>query len=157
MQRIWWYAIGGGVVLAGLLIVLGFAFFNRGGDEGSDVLSEGCTPEQASPAAGNSNIDGRAVGKGYQRQVVIRVTDKKSGEPVHGANVSVQGTMDCLPSGVPHFMPLYEKNLREASTGTYRGDYQLIMQGHWTFHIVVRSKQSGSTTASLPLTLKIRG
>jgi hypothetical protein len=54
-------------------------------------------------------------------------------------------------------MPLYDKRLREASTGVYKGDYQLVMQGHWVFHIVVRSKQSGSTTASLPLTLKIPG
>ena len=83
---------------------------------------------------------------------MIRVTDKKSGAPVHGARVSVQGTMDC-----PHFMPLYQKTLREASTGTYKGDYQLIMQGHWIFHIVVRSKQNGSTTASFPLTLNIPG
>jgi hypothetical protein len=152
MPRIWWFAIGGAVVLVGLLVVLGFAFFNRGGDQGSDALSEGCTPEQASPAAGNSNVDGRAVGKGYQRQLVIRVTDKKSGAPVHGADVRVQGIMDC-----PHYMPLYQKELREASTGTYKADYQLVMQGHWVFHVVVDSKQNGSTTASFPLTLKIPG
>jgi hypothetical protein len=152
MQRIWWFAIGGGAFLVALLVVLGFAFFNRGGDEGSDALSERCTPEQASPAAGNSNVDGRALGKGYQRRLVIRVTDKKSGAPVHGAKVSVQGIMDC-----PHYMPLYQKDLREASTGTYRGDYQLIMQGHWVFHVVVRSKQNGSTTATFPLTLQIPG
>ena len=152
MQRIWWFAIGGTVVLVGLLVVLGFAFFNRGGDEGSDVLSQGCTPQQAEPAAGNSNVNGRAVGKGYQRHVVIRVTDKKSGAPVHGAEVKVQGIMDC-----PHFMPLYQKKLREASTGTYKADYQLIMQGHWIFHVVVDSKQNGSTTASFPLTLKVPG
>jgi hypothetical protein len=149
--------IGGGIVLAGLLVVLGFAFFGGGGSSGTSATTEPCKPAEATPSAGNANVDARALGKGYTRTVVIRVTDKKSGEPVHGAKVSVQGTMDCLPSGVPHFMPLYEKNLREASTGTYRGDYQLIMQGHWTFHIVVRSKQSGSTTVSLPLTLKIRG
>ena len=144
--------IGGGIVLAGLLVVLGFAFFG-GGDNGSaDAVSEPCKPPEATPAAGNANVDARALGKGYSRQIVIRVTDKQSGEPVQGARVSVQGTMDC-----PHFMPLVEKNLREASTGTYRGDYQLIMQGHWTFHVVVRSKQSGSTTASFPVTLKIPG
>jgi YtkA-like len=152
VQRIWWFAIGGTVVLVGLLVVLGFAFFNRGGDQGSDVLSEGCTPEQVSPAAGNSNVDGRAVGKGYQRHLVVRVTDKESGAPVHGAKVSVQGIMDC-----PHYMPLYQKELREASTGTYKADYQLVMQGHWVFHVVVDSKQNGSTTASFPLTLKIPG
>ena len=152
MQRTWWFAIGGGVVLCGLLVVLGFAFFNQKGDEGSDVLSEGCTPEQASPAAGNSNVDGRAVGKGYQRKLVLRVTDKKSGVPVHGADVRVQAIMDC-----PHYMPLYQKQLREASTGTYKADYQLVMPGHWIFHVVVRSKQNGSTTASFPLTLQVPG
>ena len=107
-------------------------------DKGSEAVSEGCTPEQASPAAGNANVDARALGKGYARQIVIRVTDKKSGAPVHGAKVSVQGTMDC-----PHFMPLYQKNLREASTGTYKGDYQLIMQGHWIFHVVVAASRTG--------------
>jgi hypothetical protein len=152
MQRVWWFAIGSGVVLAGLLVVLGFAFFGGGGSGGTDLTSQPCTPEKIGPAAGNANVDARALGKGYARQIVIRVTDKNSGAPVHGAKVSVQGTMDC-----PHFMPLYEKNLREASTGTYKGDYQLIMQGHWTMHIVVRSKQSGSTTAALPVTVKIPG
>jgi hypothetical protein len=151
MRRLWWFVIGGGVVLAGLLVVLGFAFFGGGDDSSADAGGEPCKPAEASPTAGNANVRARALGKGYSRQIVIRVTDKKSGEPVHGAKVSVQGTMDC-----PHFMPLYEKDLREASTGTYKGDYQLIMEGHWIFHIVVRSKQSGSTTASLPLTLRIR-
>ena len=144
--------IGGVVVFAGLLVVLGFAFFNRGGDKGSNALSEGCTPQQAAPAAGNSNVDGRALGKSYQRHLVVRVTDKKSGAPVHGAKVKVQGIMDC-----PHYMPLYQKQLREASTGTYKADYQLVMQGHWIFHVVVDSKQNGSTTASFPLTLQIPG
>ena len=154
MQRLWWFVIGGGVVLAGLLVVLGFAFFGGGESSDTSATTEPCKPPKAAPVAGNANVNARALGRGYTREVVIRVTDKQSGEPVHGAKVSVQGTMDC-----PHFMPLYQKNLREAkaSAGTYRGDYQLIMQGHWTFHIVVRSKQSGSTTASLPLTLKIPG
>ena len=154
MRRLWWLVIGGGVVVAGLLVVLGFAFLGGGDNSGTEATSEPCRPPEVAPVAGNANVDAHALGKGYTREVVIRVTDKQSGEPVHGAKVSVQGTMDC-----PHFMPLYQKNLREAkaSAGTYRGDYQLIMQGHWTFHIVVRSKQSGSTTASLPLTLKIPG
>lgn len=138
-------------MLLGLLVVLGFVLYESG-SSGSDTVSQECTPEQASPAAGNANVDARALGKGYARQIVIRVTDKKSGAPVHGARVSVQGTMDC-----PHYMPLYQKDLREASAGTYKGDYQLVMPGHWTFHIVVRSKQNGSTTASFPLTLNIPG
>jgi YtkA-like len=152
MRRLWWFVIGGGVLLAGLLVVLGFAFLGGGGNSDTDATSEPCRPPEPAPVAGNANVQAQALGKGYARQIVIRVTDKKSGEPVHGAKVSVQGTMDC-----PHYMPLYDKDLRESSTGTYKGDYQLIMQGHWTFHIVVRSKQSGSTTASLPVTVKIRG
>ena len=73
-------------------------------------------PSRRDPAAGNANVDGRALGKGYARQIVIRVTDKQSGAPVHGAKVSVQGTMDC-----PHFMPLYQKNLRETADGHLQG------------------------------------
>ena len=152
MQRVWWFVIGGVILLAGLLVVLGFAFFGRGDDGSADAGSEPCKPTEAAPAAGNANVRARALGRGYARRIVIRVTDKKSGEPVHGAKVSIQGTMDC-----PHFMPLYQKDLREASTGTYKGNYQLIMPGHWTFHIVVRSKQSGSTTASLPVTVQTPG
>jgi hypothetical protein len=151
MRRLWWLLIGGGVVVAGLLVVLGFAVLG-GGSDASDATSEVCRPPEPSPAAGNANVRARALGKGYLREIVIRVSDKESGEPVHGAKVSVQGTMDC-----PHFMPLAERNLREASTGTYKGNYQLIMPGHWTFHVVVRSEQSGSTTASFPVTQKTRG
>jgi hypothetical protein len=149
MRRLWWFVIGGAVVVAGLAVVLGFAVFS--GDD-SGVLSQECKPQEIGPSAGNADVEGRALGKGYARQIVVRVTDKKSGAPVHGAEVSVKGEMDC-----PHFMPLYVKTLREAPAGTYKGDYQLIMQGHWTFKVVVRSEQSGSTTASFPLELKIPG
>jgi hypothetical protein len=152
MRRLWWLVIGGAVVVAGLAVVLGFAFFSGGDDDGGKVLSQACTPGKASPAAGNANVEGQALGKGYARHIVVRVTDKKSGAPVQGAKVSVRGTMDC-----PHYMPLYQKDLREAAAGTYKGDYQLIMQGHWIFSVVVRSKESGSTTASFPLQLKIPG
>ena len=141
--------IGGGVVLAGLLVVLGFVVF---GEDGSgSTVNEPCRPSEAAPTAGNANVQARALGKGSLREIVIRVTDKESGEPVRGAQVTVRGTMDC-----PHFMPFYEKKLRETATGTYKGDYQLIMEGEGNFSIVVRSEQSGSTTASLPFKLKLR-
>jgi hypothetical protein len=155
MRRIWWFVIGGVIVLSGLLTVLGFVLFSSG-ESGSGLTSESCEPVEAR-SAGNANVRARALGNGFMREIVIRVTDKQTGGPVQGARVSVRGTMDCLPSGTPHFMPLYEKNLREASAGTYRGDYQLIMQGLWTFNVVVRSEQSGSTTASFPVTVKTAG
>ena len=142
--------IGGAVALAGLLTVLGFVLFNSG-EGGSDLTSEPCRPSEAAPSAGNADVRARALGKGALRKIVIRVTDKESGEPVRGAQVTVRGTMEC-----PHFMPFYEKRLRETASGTYKGDYQLIMEGEGNFSIVVRSEQSGSTTASLPFALKLR-
>jgi hypothetical protein len=155
MRNLWWFVIGGVIVLSALLTVLGYVLFSSG-ESGSGLSTESCEPVEAR-SAGNANVRARALGNGFMREIVIRVTDKQSGEPVRGANVSVRGTMDCLPSGTPHFMPLYEKKLREASTGTYRGDYQLIMQGLWTFNVVVRSEQSGSTTATFPVTVKTAG
>jgi len=152
MRNVWWLAIGAAVVLAALLAVLGFALLRDDENGGTDVTSEACKPSEATPSAGNANVAGRALGKGYARRIVIRVTDKESGAPVRGAKVSVRGTMEC-----PHFMPLYQKKLRETAKGTYRGDYQLIMEGHWKFNVVVRSEESGATTASFPLTLQIRG
>ena len=64
---------------------------------------------------------------------------------MHGAKVSVRGTMDC-----PHFMPLYQKNLRETAKGTYKGDYQLVMEGQWIFNVVVRSERSGVDDRFVP-------
>jgi hypothetical protein len=37
MRRLWWFVIGGAVVVVGLAVVLGFAFFNGSGSGGSDV------------------------------------------------------------------------------------------------------------------------
>jgi hypothetical protein len=152
MRTVWWLVIGGVLVLAALLAVLGYALLRDEDDGGTDVTSEVCTPAEATPSAGNAKVQGRALGKGYARRIVIRVTDKQSGAPVRGAKVSVRGTMEC-----PHVMPLYQKSLRETAKGTYRGDYQLIMEGHWKFNVVVRSEQSGATTASFPVTVQIRG
>jgi YtkA-like protein len=152
MRRIWWLILGGAIVLAGLLVVLGFIVFESGGGGSADATFPVCTPEKPVQSAGNANIAAQLLGKGYSRNIVIHVTDKKTGVPVHGATVKVQGTMDC-----PHFMPLYQKKLREASNGTYKGGYQLVMQGHWTMHILVRSKQGGATTSALPVTVKIPG
>ena len=84
MRKVWWLAIGGVVVLAGLLVVLGFALLRDDDDGGTDVTSEACKPTEAAPSAGNANVEGRALGKGYARQIVIRVTDKQSGHPCTG-------------------------------------------------------------------------
>lgn len=148
MRRIWWFAIAGGVILVGLLVVLGFVVLDNGSDS-ANPTSSACSPAETRESAGNAQIDARALGNGFAREIVIHVTDKKSGKPVRGATVSVQGTMTC-----PHVMPLYQKNLREGANGTYKGDYQLIMQGHWEMHVLVRSKQGGATTSAFPLNIR---
>jgi hypothetical protein len=48
---------------------------------------------------------------------------------------------------------MYTKALKEASPGTYKGSYDLVMQGQWTFHITVRSKAGDATTSALPVTV----
>jgi len=151
MRNIWWFAIAGGVVLVTLFVVLGFVVLGTS-DSSTDATSTVCRPEEPTPSAGNAEIAGRAIGKGFTRKIVIRVKDKASGTPVHGADVSVQGTMTC-----PHVMPLIERDLPEVSTGTYRGDYGFIMAGEWTMHVVVRTKEGGATTSAFPLSVRTPG
>ncbi|MEK6274017.1 MAG: FixH family protein [Actinomycetota bacterium] len=146
MRKIW-FLIGGVILLVAVVVALGFFYF--GSSDGGSTGSEGCPPAPSTHSAGNAQINAQAIGKGFDRLIVIHVTDKKSGAPLHGAKVKVQGTMTC-----PHFMPLIEKNLREASNGTYKGDYNLFMPGQWALSIVVRSEQGEATTSSLPVRVK---
>ena len=133
-------------------LLIGVVAAGCGGGGKKSASDNGCPPAASTQSAGNANISAQAIGKGYDRQIVIRVKDKKSGVPLHGATVLVQGTMTC-----PHLMPLYQKGLHEASNGTYKGDYNLIMQGQWTISIIVRSKRGDATTSTLPVTVKIGG
>ncbi len=148
MRRIWWFAIGGVVVLVALVAALGFVFFTSE-ESGATGNDGGCPPAASTKSAGNAQISARALGKGFNRVIVVQVKDKRSGVPLRGATVKVQGSMTC-----PHFMPLLDRPLREASNGTYRGEYSLIMPGQWAISIVVRSKEGEATTSGLPLTVK---
>jgi hypothetical protein len=101
---------------------------------------------QASTAsAGNAQISARATGKGYAKHVVIHATEKANREPIQGGDVSIRAEM-CA-----HTMPMYTQQLHETSAGTYKAPYQLIMQGHWVFHITVRDKNGDATTSALPV------
>lgn len=134
------------------VLLAGVALAGCGGGGGSKKADSvpGCPPPASTASAGNAQVSAHALGKGYDRIVVIRVTDKKTGAPLDGASVTGQPTMTC-----PHLMPLAEKNLHEASEGTYKGDFNLIMQGQWTINIVVRSKQGDATTSALPVKVKL--
>ena len=108
----------------------------------------GCPPTPSTGSAGNAQVSAQAVGKGFARRIVIRATEKASGEPLRHGTVSVRAEMTC-----PDFMPMYTKALNEASPGTYKGSHALVMQGQWTFHITVRSKAGDATTSALPVTV----
>ncbi len=126
--------------------------FNTGSGSSKTADGSECLPTASTRSAGNADISARALGKGFARTIVIRVEDKESGTPLHDANVRIRAEMTC-----PHLMSLYEKNLPEAATGTYEGDYGLIMPGEWTFYITVRSKQGEATTSALPVQVKLGG
>lgn len=134
-------------MLVALVVALGVVFFMS---DGSGASTDGsCPPAASTQSAGNAQISARALGKGLNRVIVVRVEDKKSGVPLHEATVRVQGTMTC-----PHLMPQLDRPLREVSNGTYKGDYDLIMPGQWAISIVVRSKEGEATTSALPLNVK---
>jgi hypothetical protein len=89
------------------------------------------------------------VGNGFAKLIVIRVTDKAHAAPVHDGKVTVRAEMTCPQ----HNMPMYTKTLAETSSGTYRGNYQLVMPGQWAFHITVRNDTGDATTSALPVTV----
>ena len=110
----------------------------------------GCPPPAPTGSAGNARVSARAVGKGYAKLIVIRATEKASGETLRDRTVSVGAEMTC-----PHYMAMYTKALKEASPGTYEGRYALVMPGQWTFHITLRSKAGDATTSALPVTVAL--
>jgi hypothetical protein len=135
-------------------LLVGVALAGCGGGAKRTITGTGsdCPAPPSTQSAGNADVSAHTIGTGPNRKIVIRVKDKKSGVPLHKATVSVQGTMTC-----PHLMQLAQKDLHEASTGSYKGDYNLFMPGQWTVNIVVRSKQGDATTSALPVTVKIHG
>jgi hypothetical protein len=115
---------------------------------GSKKVAE-CPQPPSTLSAGNAQVSARAVGKGFAKLIVIRVTDKAHGAPVHDGKVTVRAEMTCPQ----HNMPMYTKTLAETSSGTYRGKYQLVMPGQWAFHITVRNETGDATTSALPVTV----
>jgi hypothetical protein len=97
---------------------------------------------------GNLRVSARATGKGYFRNVVIKVKQSAAGQPVRNAAVQIQGEMDC-----PMSMHIVPHDLHEVSPGVYKdGAYPFVMAGHWSVNIVVRSSK-GVVTGKLPVTI----
>jgi YtkA-like protein len=150
MRGIWQLAIAGGVVAAVVLVVSGFLLFEHGGTS-SNKTASGPSPTSTT-SYGNADIAAsapakpRAQGGPYQRIVDVRPKDRRSGVPIHGAEVTIHGEMV-----VPHAMTTYNKNLSEVAPGEYKGPYTLIMPGDWRFVIVVRTKKGDTSTRALPV------
>jgi hypothetical protein len=112
----------------------------------------GCPPPASTASAGSAQISAQAEGRGFNKVVVIHAKEKANGAPVHGGKVSIRAEMSC-----PHFMPMYTTVLKETGNGTYKGGYNLVMQGRWTFYITLRGKNGDATTTALPVTVKASG
>jgi hypothetical protein len=127
-------------------LVIALAAAGCGGSGNKSATGSGCPPPASTASAGNAAVSAQALGKSSDRLIVIRVKDKQSGVPLKGATVNIHGEMVC-----PMVMRLIPKDLHEVSGGTYKGDYNLFMQGQWTVYITVRSKKGDATTSALPV------
>ena len=149
MRGIWQLAIAVGVVVGVVLVVSGFLVFEHGGKSSNSPTSPSRT---STNSFGSADITAtapskpKAKGGPYQRIVVVRPKDRQSGRPIHDAKVVIHGEMTS-----PHYMPLYEKKLREVERGEYEGPYTLVMPGDWRFVIVVTTKKGDTSTRSLPV------
>jgi YtkA-like len=144
MRGIWQLAIASAVVGA-VLVVSGFLLLESSGSSKSSKKSPPVAGTTTT-SYGNASIKAKALGGPYRRTVVVRVRNKRTGIPLHGAKVIVHGEMTS-----PHFMPLYEKKLHEVARGEYKGPYTLIMPGEWKVVIVVTSKKGDTSTSALPV------
>jgi hypothetical protein len=144
MRGIWQLAAASAVVGI-VLVVSGFLLLESGGSNESSKKSPS-VPGATTTSYGNANIKAKALGGPYQRTVVVRVRNKRSGMPLHDARVTVHGEMTS-----PHVMTLYNRDLHEVARGEYKGPYTLIMPGDWKVVIVVTSKKGDTSTSALPV------
>ena len=141
-------------VLCGALILLAASGCGGNNKEKKSIGGAGDCPAPISTAsAGNAQVSAKALGGRSLKLIVVRAKDKSNGVPLHGGTVTIDAEMTC-----PHHMgPFFVKKLRETSTGTYKGEYNLFMPGHWDVHITVRSKNGDATTSGLPVAVKAPG
>lgn len=147
MKGTWQLAILGGAIAAIVLVVSGFLLFEHGGKNPSSSTGPSGT---STTSYGNADISAQAPAKptprgGYQRNVVVRPKDRRSGVELHDAKVVIHGEMTTHP------MTLYQKKLTEVKPGIYKGPYTLVMPGDWRLVIIVTSKTGDTSTSALPV------
>jgi hypothetical protein len=92
-------------------------------------------------------IAAQAQGSGFNRTLVVRLTDLDSRAPISGATVRVRTRMTR-----PHLMTLIPRTIPEARpAGTYRLPYTFVMPGDWTAEFEVTGAKVITARASLPV------
>jgi hypothetical protein len=137
-------------VICGALILL--AASGCGGKKKDKVTLPECPKPPSTASAGTAQISARASGGRYSKLVVVHAKEKANGAPVHGGKIVVHAEMSC-----PHFMRLYNKNMRETAPGTYKAPYTLVMPGQWAFYFVLRDEHGDATTSAYPVKVKTPG
>ena len=91
-------------------------------------------------------------GQGFARNLVVRLTDVDSGNPIGGATVSASASMT-----QPHPMQLVPSPLRQTGLGTYTGRLLLPMPAVWTIKIDVKGDDVVSASSSLRTRTQVVG
>lgn len=96
-------------------------------------------------------VAAEARGTGFNRTLVVRVTDVDSGAPISGATVKVQTRMTR-----PHVMQLLERTIPEARPkGTYRLPYTFVMPGDWEAEFEVSGAKVVRADATLDVPIAV--
>jgi hypothetical protein len=92
-------------------------------------------------------IAAQARGQGFNRTLIVRLTDLDSGAPISGATVKVKTRMTR-----PHLMELLTRTIPERRPkGTYSLPYTFVMPGDWTAEFEVSGRKVVPAKASLPV------
>jgi YtkA-like protein len=95
-------------------------------------------------------IAAQARGSGFNRTLIVRLTDLDSGQPISGATVKVKTRMTR-----PHVMELLTRTIPERRpSGTYRLPYTFVMPGDWTAEFQVSGAKVVPATAELPVPIE---
>jgi hypothetical protein len=113
------------------------------------VVALACAGPAAAHRDGKAEprISAQAPGQGYNRTLIVRLTDLDSGAPISSARVTVRARMTR-----PHEMTLLPRTMPERRPrGTYRLPYTFVMPGDWRAEFEVTGPKVITARANLPV------
>ena len=110
------------------------------------ALALGLAPAAAAHSGGKAEprIAAGLTGNGLSRDLVVRLTDVDSREPISKAIVTAAASMTR-----PHAMQLAPQRVPETRAGTYEARVQLVMPAVWTIRIAVTGEDVVAASATL--------